>query len=231
MLESAVYFRNIPLLTHSPMLPDALPKRPKTLRPRTGSDGFTLIEVIIASSVFVVLAAGVLTSTVMTRRSMNQALMRNIAFDAAQGFLDQFKGQSFGNIKNLMTGTTPITLICNDVRNQKTASVSVQANQTDFLTLENLTGTLGDQRIPINTTNPDEPNTPAGAEKALESMVYVPQYGIRVTLSPVTDTPPANVDGSPNAIRITVNYRYKYSPSASDADFKTGAVSYLLPNI
>lgn len=193
--------------------------------------GFTLVEVIIASSIFVLLAAGVLATTVMTRRSMNQALIRNITFDAAQGFLDQIKGQSFGDIKNAMDSSTPITLISNDVRNQKTARVIVTPNQADFLLLQDFTGTLGDQRIPINTTNPNETNTAAGAEAALKSMSYVPEFGIRVTLTPVTDTPPPNADGSPNAIRVTVNYRYKYTPSQADADLKTGAISYLLPNI
>lgn len=209
------------------------------LRPLSASDAhapkhrraFTLVEVVIASALFVLLAAGVLGTTVMVRRSINQALTRNIAFDAAQGFLDQIKG----NVKfqTLLTAVPAGAVF--DIAQQKvpdgvtTTGGVLTVTGTEIIDGKTVkkevsltastpsSGAYTDYALPINTTN-----AKAADADAFKSVAYTPSYGLKLELAKINDP---TVSGTDNAVLVTLRFHYKNRPG--DTDFKTGAVSFI----
>jgi type II secretory pathway pseudopilin PulG len=210
-------------------------------RTRTGSrPAFTLMETVISTAIFVTLAAGVLGTTVMSRRSMNQALMRNTAFDAAQGFLDQIKGGvKFGTLLQAMpTPAVPAVPGTRDKNGKIIAAtpaipaqpggtitvtgVGIGQNSSAAQPLE-LTAQPSDlnkytdYKLPLNSTDTSDKN-------ALAGVAGVPGYGLKFELTRLDDT---TVTGTSNAVLVTLRFRYKYSPG--DSDYRTGSVSYIAP--
>jgi type II secretory pathway pseudopilin PulG len=210
-------------------------------RPKSGArPAFTLLETVVATALFVALAAGVLGVTVMSRRSMNQALMRNTAFDAAQGFLDQIKGGvTFGTLLQVMPtpagpavpgtrdkngkiiaatpaipaqpgGTITVTGIGIGQNSTAAQPVELKAHTPD-------SNKYTDYKLPLNSTDATDKN-------ALSGVAFVPSYGLKFELTALDDT---TVTGTSNAVLVTLRFRYKYRPG--DSDYKAGSVSYIAP--
>ena len=154
----------------------------------------------------------------------NQALIRNAAFDTSQGFLDQLKCLPFSTIQTaLNTGAWP-----------KGTGNLLSSTFTAATATTNTTSTLVQPNLATYTTLPPIPTNTATSNATvsttlLQSMATISSYGIIVALTAVTDTPAAPTSGGQNAILVTIQFQYKYTPN--DTAFKTDAVSYLVPNI
>lgn len=199
-------------------------------RPAGRRSAFTLLEIVVATAIFVVLAAGVLSATVMARRSANQAVIRNIAFDTAQGFLNQIKsGAKFGTLMDATTfpagdpkriiTVTGVTLSPKNDNTTVETRVRLDAGAGDYLTPIAEDGSP--VRIPLNSTSTAD-------TQAVASMTSLPSFQLKLELNKLDDP---GVNGASNAVLVTLRFRYKYSPSSSDSDYKTGAVSYISPRV
>lgn len=202
---------------------------------------FTLLETVIATAVFVILAAGVLSTTVMARRAMNHALIRNTAFDAAQGFLDQIKG---GVKFETLLSTTPASAIPAIPANPGGAGVpatpatpAIPANPGGTLIITGLKfapGTISVQPINLKATKPGQGgytaynlplnSTDSTEANALANIAFVPSFQVKLELSRIDDIA---VNGQGNAVLVTLRYQYKNN--AYDTDYHAGAVSYIAP--
>lgn len=185
--------------------------------PRTPR-GFSLAEVVVATGVFVALAAGVLATVVQARRGMNEALIRNVAFDAAQSFLDQIKGAN--SFQTLLNATPP---------------VGVKGGQLTLAGIEVLGGTITPKALTLSAFSPNSAaanytaySLPLNAADstdvaALKNMGFVKDYGLLLELSKLESSD----IGPDNAVLVTLRFRYKQS--AGDAAYRTGAVFYIAP--
>jgi len=174
--------------------------------PIRSSRAFSLIEVMVAMTVFSMVAAGTFSVALMTRHLADQQIYENTAFSVAQGILEQVKSSEFQVVRNSARDGTTGTL--------RTIRASVESSndsniRADFLSLN----TWNERHILIDLVRP--------------SRRLVSQEDGTATLEPLADWERNDAERIPVYMRMRIRPMIaEFAPTAQTHDAITIRVDY-----
>lgn len=108
------------------------PAMPRRRRPRTASrSGFSLLESVIAMTVFTIVALGITGLVIQSRKVAENNILRNTAFTVAQGYLEQIRSISIRDIEDAIADPQNIPLPTKSV--SATAVSSIEQDDDLFI--------------------------------------------------------------------------------------------------
>ncbi len=98
--------------------------------------GFTLVEVVVGTFIFVLLLAAGSSAVVQTQMLAHTNIMHNTARTVMEGYMEQMKGLPFEDYKNTMADPTKVPFETKGIDSLKTAKV-IQYDDPLFAKQEN----------------------------------------------------------------------------------------------
>jgi len=90
------------------------------------SAGVTLVEIVIAMTVFMVLALGLTTTVIQSQEMAQNNIIRNTAYTVAQGYIEQIKSIPVQTINQAISSPTGVSIPTKSVSALNTGSIELE---------------------------------------------------------------------------------------------------------
>ncbi len=160
-----------------------------------GKKGLTLVEVMIAFSVFTAASIGIMTSVALSQRVAYKAVRQNAGFNAAQGYLEQMRSIPFNTFDTIFaagSGTLPTV----------SSSLGASAIVDDPLTYFGTNSTLEAEHDSKTVVIDIQENDVGEEEQVIMPMEF------RLEMRSLS-TNPSTGDAPWEAYEVTLLYRYE----------------------
>ena len=101
---------------------------------------YSLVEVIVAMTVFGFLATGIMVGTVTNHKLAYEITYQNTAHDIAQGFVNQLRTKSYGSLVDFASGADSIKMSKIETDGEVGSLVTFFINNNELFTEEVLVG-------------------------------------------------------------------------------------------
>lgn len=157
-------------------------------RCRRNRDGYTLIEIVVAMFLFMLVALGITAMAIQSQRISRSNIERNTAYTVVQGYIEQIKSLSIGEIKaSIANNNIPL------------ATVGISSTQTGNIEIADplLIGQANTKAILLDLLSDGQ-----GGESSITINVY-----ITPTINDLSNESIYGVNALP-AIEIILNFEY-----------------------